>query len=503
MLMLLRQSVINNPSKIFSSDPDDHQPYERLNFSGFMNIGTPDGPVCDDILLPTQNLEVSPSIYLEHNVLDIAETIVHPMVDYAGQPTDMSYRQIVAKTWGTMAGSSVWLEKQGVYFSVSRVFFYTQGVKHWPKISFAYAQIYDSSWRQLHNYNISWQGETIVFPRILDIPAFYQVGGGFYGPEDPRIILEQGVEDAEPVVVFNMLHEKSERKMHVHRPFSNYTTLLRIDGEDAAMAEKNWSPFFMPRNTVEQRRWPSNHVHFIYNWSPLKILRCHLLNGHCSFVYKQDQPTVKWSSYTEAHKYNDTKGVMRGGTNFEPLNVSPGPGLTSFVGLPRTHTDAGCGKEAIYRPVLTVLTTNGTHFYLDYMSAALDFGHAILTHNQYNDVCEEGRILLANSIIKFDSRPNHDTLTVSFTVADSTVQVAKLRGITNLVENLPPFQLNGTAEWHNEVIQHSKLNVTHDVLVCAIQSVSDYALLYTNVTDREATVPLLQATASLNDLTFE
>ncbi|KAK5088430.1 Beta-mannosyltransferase 1 [Lithohypha guttulata] len=476
-----------------ASEPasDSHEPYELLETYGYSNTRIPDGPHCDDILVPGQELRISKSIYLEDDNLEIAETIVHPMVDYTGQPKDLSFKEIVEKTWGAMAGSSVWLEKYQVYFSVTRVFFYTQGVKHWPKISFLYAQIYDPSWTKLDNFTISWQGESIVFPRVLDVEAEYEIGGGFYGPEDPRVIIEQGVQDAEPIVVFNMLQLRDKvRSMYVHRPFSNFTTNLKFSGKANTGTQKNWSPFFMPRNytdSIDNQRWPSKHINFIFDWHPLKITRCHLLNGNCDFVYSQDQSGIKYSDHVAMNKYNDTQSAMRGGSNFEPLGISPGPGLTSFVGFPRTHTDAGCGKEAIYRPVVAIMTTNGTHFYLDYMSSGLDFGHSVLTEAQYNDVCDKGRILLTNSIAKLDPRPQHDTLTLSMTVADSTVQVANLRGVGNLVSNLPQFNLNKTAAWHNEAVQAFRLNVTHDVLVCAVQTISDYAIRFTNVTDRTIT----------------
>ena len=175
------------------------------------------------------------------------------------------------------------------------------------------------------------------------------------------------------------------------------------------------------------------------------------------------------------HKHNDTQGAMRGGTNFEPLSFASRSGLSSFVGFPRTHTDAGCGKEAVYRPELVVLTTNGTHFYLDYSSQALDFGHALLTPPQYDDTCGKGRILLGNSIAKFDDMLGRDVMTMSFTVDDETVQVANVRGVRRLVEGLPQF--NRTV-WDEADVEWN-LNVTHDVLVCSVQSASDYAIANT------------------------
>jgi len=396
------------------------------------------------------------------------------MISYTGQDKKLSFAAMVAKTWGRMAGSSVWLEKYGVYLTVTRVYFYDKGVRHWPCISFIRAQLFDVNWKHLEGYNLEWQGENITFPRTLEVPTPYEEGGGFYGPEDPRIIIEQGVLDAEPVIVFNMVEDTKTvvRSMHSFRPFSNFTTKYKIEHQDTKSAEKNWSPFFMPQaNTTGEKRWPSHYIHFVYDYDPLSILRCHLLNGACTFVYQDPRP----AAYLDQHKHNDTKGVMRGGTNFEPITFSTRQGLASFVGFPRTHTDAGCDKEAVYRPEMMILTTNGTHFYLDYSSEALTFGHAILTETQFDDACDKGRILLGNSIARFDDALDRDIMTMSFTVADETVQIAKLQGVRRLIEDLPQFK---QATWRKSDVQWN-LNVTHDVLICSIQSASDYALANT------------------------
>lgn len=166
---------------------------------------------------------------------------------------------------------------------------------------------------------------------------------------------------------------------------------------------------------------------------------------------------------------------MRGGTNFIRVDVQDRPGLISFVGFPRTHCEEGCGLEAMYRPELMVLTTNGTHFWIDYLSESLNFGHSVLTEDQLDDACDTGRIMLANSITKFDEKNNlggrTDTMTVSFSVADSTVQIATVKGIRALVQALPQFDL---ATWKDRDAQWS-LNVTHDVLLCSIQTATDFS----------------------------
>jgi len=145
-------------------------------------------------------------------------------------------------------------------------------------------------------------------------------------------------------------------------------------------------------------------------------------------------------AYADAHQHGNLGGVMRGGTNLEILPFVARPGLSSFVGFPRTHTNVGCDNKATYRPEMVILTTNGTHSYIDYSSQALHFGHSVLTPAQISDPCGKGRILLPSSIARFDDDPERDTMTMTFTVADSTVQVVNIRGVRRLVEGLPPIR---------------------------------------------------------------
>ncbi|KAK4986579.1 Beta-mannosyltransferase 1 [Elasticomyces elasticus] len=108
--------------------------------------------------------------------------------------------------------------------------------------------LYDTNWNLLQNHTIFWHEEYITFPRILDIPTPYVKGGGFFGPEDPRVILEHDVEDAEPIIIFNMVNDPqtTRRSMFLHYPFSNFTTSLYIEGRTQGLVEMIWSPFFVP-----------------------------------------------------------------------------------------------------------------------------------------------------------------------------------------------------------------------------------------------------------------
>lgn len=442
--------------------------WQELNVTGFANHVIPSDADCGPLEV-RDKLAVNGGFFVEDDILDIASSTVHPLIDYSGR-SSKSFQSTVHETWSRMSGSSVWLEQHSVYMTITRVFFYDGGVKAWPRISFLRAQIHDKDWKALDNYTMQWQGETFMFPRIFDVPTPYEVGGGFYGPEDPRIVIERGVDDAEPIIIFNMVVDKksSRRGMFLIRPFSNVTVEMEITGQEARNSEKNWSPFFMPATgPTRGKRYPSKYVYFVYEYHPLNILKCHAMAGKCEYFFQQ---TIN-GPYADKHKHKDTHGVMRGGTNLEMLPYQRRAGLTTFVGIPRTHTEFHCTvarKVNGYRPEIMLMTTNGTAFWFDYFSEALDFGSVMLKDPPRNEICDANRILISNSIARIE--PRKDLMTVSFSVNDETVQVARIKGVQALADRLPQFQPGvfkaGDAQW--------AVNVTTDVVICSIQTATDY-----------------------------
>lgn len=145
-----------------------------------------------------------------------------------------NFSSVVDKTWTQLSGSSVWLEQYGVFLTVSRVMFHNDKSLFHPIISFIRAQIYDTEWNHLDQHTITWKDKIIMFPLVYDVGLDdFEKGGKFYGPEDPRVIIEEGVIDAEPVIVFNMIGAKSDwkRAMWIFRPFSGHTAILSIRGQ--------------------------------------------------------------------------------------------------------------------------------------------------------------------------------------------------------------------------------------------------------------------------------
>lgn len=103
-----------------------------------------------------------------------------------------------------MAGASVRLPDHNVYLAVTRVIYVPSGVLHWPTISLVRGQIYDAAWNHLDNYTVDWSGDKVMFPTVFEVPAVWEGGGIYFGPDDPRIVVEEGVRGAEPVIVLNV-----------------------------------------------------------------------------------------------------------------------------------------------------------------------------------------------------------------------------------------------------------------------------------------------------------
>lgn len=466
--------------------------FEPLEVHGFVNTGEPGELPCDSLhhtgeLYAEEHRDVSDDI---HAIADSLKD--HPMVDYSTQDSRLSHKEVVERTWLRMAQSSVWLKRYNVFFTVTRVAFYTKGVRHWPLISFLRAQIHDQDWEELRDYDIDWQGEMIRFPRILDIPAPYVIGDAFFGPEDPRIIIEDHP-DAEPVIVFNMLYDTENlcRAMFITRSFSNDTTMLRIAGGKPEQSEKNWMPFVYTEQSAgnaltgldvfDNHKWPTHHLHFIYDFKPLRILKCHLLNGWCDWVYQQKAP----ESLTGLPE--DRGGVFRGGTNLVPFRAQNG--VQTFVGFPKSNVHVGCG-EAVYRPSLLVFTaTSPNHFHVSYMSDSMEFGNQALSPTAKIDTCGEGRIMMANSIAKWDRSASEDLMTITYTVDDVTTQTLHIHGVEAFVDSIPnrsrlgPSRSVSTAHVDPDLFDLQWPDLGYHVLACSVEAAEDHAFLLAEEAD--------------------
>lgn len=444
----------HDSAPVLLSGPE-HSAFEPLPVEGFdhaLAIGSDSSFECRSCLVPG-TIGVQKALAVSDDFVDIARSLDHhPLVKYplkALAKTDpiITFGDYIGKSWDHLAMSCAFLTSHGVYLCVSRVVFHPGNDLDKVFVSFLRGRIFDPGWEHQDGYNLTWPGaEPIVFPTIFEVGTPWKDGGLAYGPEDPRIII-QDAPDAEPVIVFNMLGPVPEwkRVMYTYRPFTKVTTLLTVRGEERPRKEKNWSPFFLDHGTE-----PSKTIYFIWKHAPLTIVKCSLEDGICDVTFEQ---TVGAEKVNEAIR---SIATLRGGTQLVPIPRTKtasflNADVQAFVAFPRYHVNPtpypNCDRPS-YRPEIAVLMTNSTHFYFSYISGPMDFGpDMVMTSDQLADSCGIGRIIIPNSIARweFDVRaasavaakePN-DVMTLTLTVNDNEIRIVRMSGIYKLLQTLP------------------------------------------------------------------
>lgn len=411
----------------------------------------------------SDSIRVQKSFFLDDDLFEIARDLdQHPMVQYPltaflSKDNTSNLANVINKSWNHLAASCAHLTSHRVHLCVSRVIFRPARPKDKVIINFMRGRIFDEDWKHLHGYELKWQDRSIVFPRIFDVGTAFVPGGQTFGPEDPRIIVEDFA-GAEPVIVFNMAMPDIgwHRAMFIHRPFTNQTTMLTINGIGRKKKEKNWTPLFLKNIDGSHNTF----IHFVWRFGPLAVLKCSLSNGLCDIVFDQNISKELLSQFS-------FKGAsIRGGTQFVPIPcLNRGTSecrsdIQAFVSFPRHHVEHVGDLEIVnkpgYRPEAAILLTNGSHFYFSYFSAPLDFGaDMVMQASALNDAGLYGRIMIANSIVSWniDELPTfgattsdtlttgtpskNDVMTLTLSVNDDTVQVMRIAGLYQYIRKLP------------------------------------------------------------------
>lgn len=407
--------------------------FTAIPISGYVNSAEQIDETCWSMITRT-TIAVQHSRHLQDNLtqiiaaVDSHELVVDEYKSKEGMPDHEQQR--TRESWTRMSGSAVWLPDQQVYLLVTRVMFYARYNVEFPFISWLRGQLFDEHWNHLDKHTITWDGASITFPMIFDIPTDYKKGGVFYGPEDPRVIIEEGVDGAEPVIMYNMLTEHLDwsRAMYSYRPFSKIGTIMTVVDQDMEH-EKNWAPFFLSDGSKRgnSAREPSEYLHFVRTFDPISIIRCHLPSGICEHPYRKPLH----------HKVT----LLRGGSNWVEIPAGiEDPNVQVWAGLHRTMVDGICGMR-FYRPEFVVMVRVQSAFHLAFISTPMDFGSAVFSLEAGDDACEKGRVLTPLSIASWDMRPGRDVLTATVSVNDQTVQAVRLRGLLDIVRQLPIIEL--------------------------------------------------------------
>ncbi|QMW36991.1 hypothetical protein G4B11_000227 [Aspergillus flavus] len=445
------------------------QYFEHIDISGFCNDGNIQDLGCENIR-QTGHISAQRSIPLHDNITQIASALAsHPMVRLNENKVSVPGK-VNPNRWTQFAGAGVWLPEYNVYLVVSRVVYTRPGVS-WPTISFLRGQLFDENWNHLEKHTIEWYGTKMYFPMVFEIPAVWWEEGGFFGPEDPRIILDEGVQGAEPLIVFNMISDGagSPRAMWIHKPFSSITTILTIRNEERRPVEKNWAPFFHNEPSAGKRTETNEYLHFVYSLRPLQVLRCMIRSGECDWVFRQEVP----DALTELH--GDTRGEMRGGTNFMPIPIDGHSDIQTYIGLPRTHLNF-CNAGATYRPEITVLSGFQSKFHIAYASVATEFGHTLLDEDLLSNPCTKGNILIPSSIARWVYNSREDMMEVSFSIADENIHILRLYGVLSFIRSLPYYSrfLAFDNPHHDDASRNFRWSVVgNEVIACSVEAAAN------------------------------
>jgi hypothetical protein len=119
-----------------------------------------------------------------------------------------------------------------------------------------------------------------------------------------------------------------------------------------------------------------------------------------------------------------------------------------------------------------LLSSNSSHFWIAYTSGPFD----MLEESAMRDPCGQGRIIIVNSIARigkengFIGRRGGGEVTVSMSVGDSTVQVAKMGNVLALMRDV----------LSRKIEEHGLLISGRDTLLCSVALASDYGVRVTS-----------------------
>jgi hypothetical protein len=284
--IVIRESV---PKLLTWQDPDlgsidslDHHEAGWMTLRGFDNSlasSKPLNSICQSSTVE-EHIGVGRPFTIPDNLTKIARHLEdHPLVKLPREPVSNNTTDgTQSNSWDELATSCAFLNTHQVYLCLPRVVFHPGNPLDKVFIRFLRGRVFDQSWTHQDGYRLSWEGASpITFPTIFDVGTQWRPDGTglAYGPEDPRIVVE---ESREPVIVFSMLSPTPEwkRAMHLFRPFTGTTTILTIRGVERPRKEKNWSPFFLSGS-----HHSDNTVFFVWKNMPLTTIKCGLHDGMC------------------------------------------------------------------------------------------------------------------------------------------------------------------------------------------------------------------------------
>lgn len=466
------KNLYDNSGRQQSKEYNDMVSCDDLRYNNTLEYKVGDTPLEVDLKAIRRSL-----LYSESNIAQFFST---------SDEKNWSEDEIIEKRWYAFGTAAVWLKDEDCFVAYTRVIYSVKDNREHSYISVVAAQAYDKNWNELHGKRIPYRDfpmpkrirkelnhlkklqntkhcdkhhdklayencisktnkntlgiqqkiddiinkYTISYPTVLDVP--FKVRDRWNGPEDPHVILKSDGQGEEPVVIFNMA-TKHGRKVHAFMPHRKTDPMVEFNIDHVKMKgdEKNWSPFFYPGATESNNNSPG-YIHFVYDYSPVEILRCSLFTGHCNFVFQAETLALE--------KHNS--GDLRGGTQYIPLpDILPGvKNKKIWLGFPKSHIErCGCGQR-FYRPVLSLMVESDGIYHQELVTPNIDFDEDVLGWNLQDYLCGGYNVLSPSAISNWfvvnqdpRTRKFEDYMTLTFSEADFLSKRVTIKGVLNYI----------------------------------------------------------------------
>ncbi|CCH58911.1 hypothetical protein TBLA_0B00680 [Henningerozyma blattae CBS 6284] len=473
---------INELELISSSDYNQIVECEDLEYTSSVKYSKEQTFIEDDLIALRK--------YLLAKDFDAEDKFIAEHVQQENEK-DKTDIEIVKRSWYRFGSSSVWMESEQCYVTVTRLMYCKGGNKAYPDISLIRAQTFDKNWKEIkgkripkvdvklpkdiekqieeleNEYDLNHKScdkymnspaqygacvveknkvnlenkkraQSLIDQYFVTYPTVYKfpiVAHRIYtGPEDPRIVLRKFGNQEEPVVVFNMDTIK-DRKMHAFLPHRALHPLVELNFPGMKGMQKNWAPFFLDSD-FDSSELSRGYIHFVHNYNPLEILLCSLNDGNCEKVF-----TKQTLGLTGKNEY----GGIRGGTQFVqlPSVITRINGKTILVGFSKLHiNNCGCGSR-FYRPMLNIIVEEKGIFHQELIVPSMDFNIEVLDWSTKSHTCKFYNILSPNSIAFWDvirqdphTKKFEDLLVFTFSEADEVSKAINVRGLLDYIINL-------------------------------------------------------------------
>lgn len=259
--------------------------------------------------------------------------------------------------------------------------------------------------RMNENYGAVEPGELVGIPTTTNVMFSYKSDGAM----DPRLV-EVGNELLllfHTWIVDKDSHDEVGGRVHIWNWDKRQKRKLKLPGVQLQRTEINWIPMDV-----------NGSLYVTYSLDPLRVMKCGIDSGNCSFVHEQ----------LTNHKFSFSADHLRGGTPFIAYSYPYYISVGHSVGV----TYAPTPDFSVYSTHLIVLHA-GNPWRIVYVSR----------HIEASETWLKSRPIVRNHTITGDFwypmgivKWNDDVIDVSCHLNDYDGHVVRLRGIKNLMDKI-------------------------------------------------------------------